>query len=330
MAYRYKKAYRKRSGRYRRRYSRYRPRYYRKSKRFRSHRKSKVEYKRIEGNVSKSFEMFVRAGYDNTVYPPPANSEFTYLAGIDSFCYCIGGQQTTPFIRAIPQGTHVGRRIGAKINPVKLRLFGTVSFNNPAYNQVLQPPQSIYIRLIVFQTRNGSDDFNVNQENFSMVNPIFDSNTGAMTSKSGNRLFTEFYGQEMYYLEGNDQQHTWTPYPAIKIGNLNSYQTLTKVPYRNGIGGSLKILKDKTYRLNVTDHSSFSFRFKTKKPNRMVWAEHENDADDLYTHCKNPIYITWWFIPTDAYAYMAENAHDSAGIGRVTVSYGFQMYYTDL
>lgn len=334
MARYYRRAYKKRT--YRRRYPYYtsRRRYYARKRRYkRIRRRTKVEYKRVERTLSKRFSLSYTDATINETTPPES---FKALTGINSLGYAIGATPAGEYKLNIYQGTQSFQRIGAKINPVKLRIFGTVSLVNPSHQQLSEAPLCVYLRCIVLQVRNGNPTVQCNEENFSSINPVFDQTTGALRAITGKRLFSDFYGEDGYtYTATPGGQYTFYPNPIIREDNLNQYTTLTKVPYRSGIGGSLKLLKNKVYKLNISKNSSFSFRFKTKKPNRLVWPESTTtniDAD--FATCKNPIYILWYFIPTTPYAY-ARFINDqnqsiyNEGSGAVNLSMGVQLYYTD-
>lgn len=339
MARYFKKSYRKRSLRSRRsryhRFNRNRRRYYRYK---RSRRRSKVEYKKIEGYQTKVFDLSYGnvSRVNNAPNAPGAANIKKALHGQNNLCYAIGSGATNDWYRAIPTGTGNSQRIGAKINPVKLRIYGTVSLVNPNHQRIAETPLTIYMRCIIFQVRNGMPSVKqVNEDGFSPVSPVFDTGSGAMQSISGYRLFSEFHGKEGYTYNANAQGvTTYIPTSVIYEEELNAYTSLTKVPYRNGIGGSIKILKDKLYKLNISKNSSFSFRFKTRKPNRLVWPEDTENPNAMTFPCKNPIYITWWMIPTTQYAY-ARFINDenqsiyNEGSGVIHLDFGYNMFYTD-
>lgn len=337
MAPRYKRRYgryRNRYNRYRRRYGRYRNRYNR-SKRFKK-RRSKVEYKRVEGYRTKVFDLSYGNVNPTDNEPNAPDNAQKALYGQNNVCFGIGSHQNTNWTKSIDVGTYNSQRIGTKINPVKLRIYGTVSLVNPSHQRLSEQPLTVYMRCIVYQVRNGIPSSKyIYDDGFSAVSPVFNATNGAMLSITGKRLFSEFHGEEGYtYNVSMQGQYTYNLTSVIYDTNLNAYTSLTKVPYRNGIGGSMKLLKDKLYKLNVSKNSSFSFRFKTRKPNRMVWPEDPNRENAILTTCRNPIYITWWMIPTTPYAYSRFITDDNQSIynegsGVIHLDFGYQMYYTD-
>lgn len=339
MARYFKKSYRKRSLRSRRsryrRFNRNRRRYYRYKY---SRRRAKVEYKRIEGYKTKVFDLAFGnvSTIDNSPNAPGAANTKKALYGQNNLCFGIGSRTSSDWYKHIPQGTGTSQRIGAKINPVKLRVYGTVSLVNPNHQKIAETPLTIYMRCIIFQVRNGmASTKDMYEDGFSPVSPVFDSNSGAMKAMSGQRLFSEFHGAEGFKYNTNiGGVTTYTLESVIYEDEINAYTSLTKVPYRNGIGGSMKILKDKLYKLNISKNSSFSFRFKTKKPNRMVWPEDPITDDAITTGCRNPIYITWWMIPTTPYAYSRFINDENQliyneGSGVIHLDFGYNMFYTD-
>lgn len=336
MARYFKRSYRKRKTGSRSRYFRYRARRYGRYRRNRRYkRRSKVEYKRIEATKETVFGLTYS---EHLVLDQQPTPEYAGLYGSYTQALCIGSANPQPYALYIAQGTSNTQRIGNKINPIKLRIFGTLSLINQNLQEVLEQPLSCYLRCVVYQVRNGNSDVFPYVENFSSMNPVFEAGTGTMYSISGQRLFSEYYGRDAYYKTGTTQSITYNPTTVILNAEINKFNTLTRVPYRNGIGGSIKILKEKLYKLNISKNSSFSFRFKTQKPNRMVWPEKAGDPINVQnqtsTTCRNPIYICWWFIPTTPLAYQRFMTDENTsvypkGSGVVQLSYGLQMYFTD-
>lgn len=315
MAYRFKKRYRKRSLRNRRRYGRYRYSRSRKYRNFRSRRRSKPEYKRIE--VHDSFSETFQYSQEIT----EGNLTVTGLYGTYGFVHGIGGcgDQSHNFFYNITQGTAATRRIGNKINPVKLRVYGTISFTPYAEVEMITP-SSVMVRCVIFQVRNGNPEYAPNDAQYSSVNPIFDWDNGRNTAASGARLFVN-YPIRTGVVTINQQRVTTT---FIRQDDINTAQTIAKVPFRLGIGGSIKILKDKTYSLNTGHVTSIPYRFKCKKPNRMVWPESTEDANLPFSICKNNIFMCWFIIPTARYSYNLQPR-----FGEVKISSSVEMFYLD-
>lgn len=296
--------YRPRS-KYNRRYRRYKK--YRRYKRWR--RGSKIEYKWTEHNRAVTFE----SKFEQVEVSGGAVDVLEF-----PLCHviAIGSNTTNIFQRAISQGTGQGQRIGAKIRPVKLRVWGTISMlcDSETFSLV---PYSCSLRCIVYQVRNGNPEYGYNTQQFTSVNPVFDIGSGQVHPDSGKRLFSVYYGD--YYTTQNPA----TVHTYVKADNLNIYNGLPRTPFRNGIGTSLRILYDKVYTLQTGYKTEFPFRFKTKRPNRMVWPEDPSGiANALQGTARNPIYITWWFVPS-APASVYHNHFP------VSVSNHFQLFYTD-
>lgn len=313
MAYSKKVYYRRnRSSRYRRRAWRRKYRRNRYRRRYRRARRARPEYKRLEFKQKFTFE------------PSFLNTDFQTYYHIKPFFYdfcCIGA--TTPpgyldkarCFNVLP-GPGLSQRIGGKIRPTSLRLFGTISIHN--YTQQFPDNNLINVgivngcmlRMIVFQVRNGNNDVHVMNSAFSAVNPFgvnvtSINNVDAPINQYNNR-------DQNYYLSGNFLSRLFSVdgiirqdservnnvvsvYEGVLENNREYFGTYAKCPYKRGIGTYLKVLKDKLYHLNPTIAPSFAFRTKTKRPYRMVWLENEAQAAGTNVDCKNPIYIV--FIP---------------------------------
>lgn len=297
---RYKKAYRRYYRRARRR--RYLRR--RRFRRFNSRRgykripRSKREYKRIEASQIVNCNMDVSNVnlQGQTVY---------YFDPEVYYCYIIGtGNQQQPFNCGIdiPLGPGQNQRIGAKINPAKLRIFGTIELTGLAYRDAQQHVQfqNLYnavqccIRIIVLQPKYGNaTTYNPWQNGFSNVTPYIGGYGTLSTQKWNHNFFGKLFMRTA----------TFNNYGELTIDNVgyvyltpdqNRYHYATiKCPYRRGLGGQFRILKNKVYTIDSSRASIFNFKFKTKKPSQMVWEETLTGENTIANVPRNPVYIIY-------------------------------------
>lgn len=204
-----------------RRYSRYKRRYarkgnrgysysnrrrfhrsrYRRYRRYRRRINRKIEYKRIEGTVMYNFSTSSQKVSDLNRYFQIINP---YPYGV----YCIGYKSSNHPLAFpgvyIDSGTSINQRIGLKISPVKLRIFGAVNIlhkdnvpgeSAPSEYIGQQVTQRIHLRLIVLQVRNGNTDYYPDQEEFSSVNPY-------VTQLDDQTIYNNFNDVHYYLDEG--------------------------------------------------------------------------------------------------------------------------------
>lgn len=334
MAYYKKASYRYRRSRYGRRYSR-RRRFYRRSygRRYRR-RKSygrKVEYKRIE--FAKFFEYEIKAKLD-----PMDESAIARVMNPFS-CYVIGTGEiqgvngpVSQYGVNIAQGTAPYQRIGKKINPARLKLFGTMAVTA---NGINPDPGDEYlvdttvgnainfaVRVIVFQIRNGDGTTYPFYQAFSKINPYIYGNVDINEDVVWNPdWFDRMLIQGNPELMRNGQTNTFY-YNGDSGRNLIRNFALLKCPFRRGLGGEFRVLKDKVYTFCSGGSTMLNFKFKTKKPTQMVWREAqegEGGANAYQQVPKNPIYIV--FIPVGTW--YSEKAH-------FTVNLSGEFIYSDL
>lgn len=335
---------------WRRRYRRnnYRRRYRR------TRRRRKPEYKRLEKRYTLQFTASNQVVKQVT---DPNTHQVTNVMGFvvipsPLFFFVIGCDRAGPSFpdacANISQGTGLNERVGAKIRPVSLRFFGTMSirdklqdFNQPvnSLNPVTNVDQ-VSIRMLVIQIRNGNNDYNPQRKEFSEVNPFVTTHdpnnvahhievtngiaqTYAIPSDFFARVFSvgNMHAQEFIITQGQGN-------PPREVTNYWDYLTMNarmtsgvyaKTPYRSGIGPYIKILKDKRYKLNPTLGSNFAFRCKSARPYRMVWKEDKDNENELQASCRNPIYII--FIPIYPLG-TSENT--------IEINFNYQMYFTDM
>lgn len=333
-----------RSNRYRRRYRRRRYRYKRYRRRYRRLRRYRPEYKRIEFSQNFNFHCDVRS--DVTI-------EETPVSVIAPFYYdfvVIGANRTDNDVQRnvnINQGYAEAKRIGGKIRPSALRLFGTMSicsktqvYENSDTGLVSVPNVNVcMVRMIVFQIRNGNNRYNPFQQEFSEVSPYIDKFFNYANATKGvvkyNGSDSSFYNNPEWLsrifathfpirdFAKTTQTNSYEVIQYIKHQDHDKLGCIAKSPYRQGIGTYLKILKDKLYYFKPGTNGSFAFRCKTKRPYRMVWKEKPSYGDNLQNDqneadAKNPIYIT--FIPVFPLGVNASS---------IGINLNCQLYYTD-
>lgn len=334
-----------------RRSRRYRARYWAR-RRYRRRSGLKVEYKRIESTLTCNFTTDVISYSGN-----PNSPQFMQKIAPYPYAFTtIGGNSVLNDIPnvTVSQGTGYAQRVGNKINPVKLRCFGSINLiprddivnDNivPEY-QDLKLTQPIYLRVLIIQTRAANTAYNHVDKPFSSINPYIKkaadfrsqiSNSKPITITYNGTQGTQFYPDIDWYPEifeapsnyytassitETDVANVVTVYQGYKTNTINAYTAniLLKTPYRYGIGSCMKVLKNKVYKVHPVSTQSVAFRFKTKKPLRMVWPEQSGNEDMSSASCKNTIYIC--LIPVFPYPnYPA----------RMNINFGYDMFYTDI
>lgn len=324
----YKKARYRRSRNpyFKRRYKRGRYFYRRRRRYRRTSRKKPLEYKRVEGFFQTSFI----CKYGTVMIDGVSTKLMTCEPGFYWF-KCIGPSLDTimhrNFAFGVKQGTGAHERIGGKINPVKLRFWGSLSYTplvnmangELANNQFLQ---SVQVRIIVFQIRAGNTKYTELQSGFSEFGPFVSEYEYNQISQYYvdpvwlRRFFTDWPEIKHYIPQGSNSRVQY-----LKSDKTSSYFSTSKAPYRLGLGSYVRILKSKTYTLQSGYKTNIPIRFKTKKPARLIWIEEsaEISSNARVNVLKNPIYIA--AIPL--FNTPSTNAE-------VAVDLNCDMFYTDL
>lgn len=233
----------------------------------------------------------------------------------------------------IAQGSGANQRIGRKINPARLKLFGTMAVTANGINPdpgdeflvdtTVGNAINFAVRVIVFQLRNGDGTTYPFYQQFSKLNPFI---FGQVDNRDEDPVWSPDWFDRMM-IQGN---------PGLEIrGNNNIFYyggdtaknfirnyALLKCPFRRGLGGEFRVLKDKVYTFCSGGTTMINFNFKTKKPAQMIWREAqegEGGANAYQQVPKNPIYIV--FIPVGTW--YSEKAH-------FTVNLSGEFIYSDL
>lgn len=213
----------------------------------------------------------------------------------------------------IADGTGISERIGGKIKPIKLRIYGSIALND-AYLQNLRlylqqtvinnqvPAQGAYgsdviesdvrlsfaVRLFVYQVRGGNSNQHPQSNEY---HPL-----ALQNAQLNDRPATPFAGRDQIrkllaaYAADQEAFQTFDDM-------LNNISAVNQ-PLRLGIGGQFRMLYTKVYYLSSMKPSR-PFRILTKVPRRLVWPEIQDGGDDivLSNYARNSIYIAWLLIP---------------------------------
>lgn len=294
MAYSKKVSRRYRRTGYRRRYTRkrrYRRKYPRRSgKRF----PKGVEVKSMSKSFTKSFDVVAVA----------ETSLVTFWPG---FCSIIGDSSANnPYSICIPQGTGMSQRIGAKIEPIKLRISGCISIKSKAQNQVQLAPNFWQVRCVVYQVKGGNASNAINDANYHPL--AMATVDGTLGGSDVTKLLMTYHHQSNSLQFSQDD---WTK---------NNY--LCKIPMRRGIGGSCRVLYKKCFWINTQKNPVKPFRFVTKTPKRLIYPETavQGDANTIHQVPTNAIYIVWLFQP---------GSFNPDEVPTMVCDYNVDLFYTD-
>lgn len=229
----------------------------------------------------------------------------TYKPG---FCTIIGGSDNnSAFNLAITKGAESYQRVGTKIEPVKLRISGSLTLTTSSDGQVNSAPNFWQVRCIVYQVKGGNAGFEPNNGGYHQM---------AMTTADGTIGGSTLLNVLMsYYHQANDIQFT----PENWLAN----NVLAKIPLRRGIGGICKVLYKKSFWVNSQKNPVKQFRFITRKPARFVWPEtttNQGDANNNAAVVNNAVYILWMFQP---------GAFRAAITPDINLTYSVDLFYTD-
>lgn len=249
----------------------------------------------------------------------------------------------------IADGTGISERIGGKIKPIKLRIYGSMALNDswlnaqrvilnqqttnsqvPAQGAMAQDiiesdvRVSFAVRLFVYQVRGGNSNKHPQDKDY---HPLALENV-----KLNDRPATPF---------GNASQVKKLLAAYAGTDTLQTFENMldnisaVNQPLRLGIGGQFRMLYTKVYYLSSIKPAR-PFRIVTKVPRRLVWPEIQDGANDivLSNYARNAIYIAWLLIPLNPPSKHPPQAsfglsNASAAERSVDLSYHVQMFYTD-
>lgn len=270
MAYRKKGAKSASRRSYRRRYTR-RRRYRRK-------------YPRRSGRrFPKGTEVKSKSINQNGTIQPATDLGSGNLQFYPGFAFSVGGDPSTSYNIAIPQGTAQGERVGSKIEPIKLRLSGTFQLIGRSVN-ANNPPNFWQVRMLVYQVKGANATYAPSSADYHSMS-VGTGNVGATLLS---RIFSEY----KYVNQDTFTEEHW-----------RSNNGISKIPLRRGIGGLCRVLYKKSFWINTQKNPIKQFRIVTKVPRRLVYPETPvaNQGDVTNTNCNNAIYILFVVQP-GAYA----------------------------
>lgn len=309
-------AYSKKASRYRRR------RAYRK-RAFKRRRYRRRYYKKRSVRFPKYTEVkCVSKEQVNNVLPKniaTADDPIAFISFQPMTCFIVGGSEgSDPWNVAIDKGTGSQQRIGAKIEPVKFRLSGSIALNFAVYRQDLQqqPPytQSQFpsfwqVRLIVYQVRGANPKYATYKAGYHPCALCPNTTLGDCDPEEVKKLLATYYGKYE------------TAMPIFTWEEFSRNHALGKVPLRRGIGGQIRVLYNKTFWLSLSKPIK-QFRIITKRPKPIVYPELIDGAasQEVYKDPRNAIYCAWIYQPGNYFE--INNV-------QLNLSCQYELYYTD-
>lgn len=163
----------------------------------------------------------------------------------------------------IPIGSLQNQRIGAKVSPIKLRVFGTIDFNfltiqassstdasiAPGYNGV-----SIGVRHIIYQVRSANG-----------ANSPYEADT-----------YSNYHPMAVFPNASNEISNNDIAKVLNAVGTsseTNVSDMLYIIGFRKGITRQGRILSDRKFMLNGNSTGRIDLRYKTRLPRTLEWLE---------------------------------------------------------
>lgn len=285
---RYRRSRRSRRYTRRRRYRRYYPR--RSGKRF----PKGTEVKSVSKSFTRAFVYSQYGETQNTTFNP-------------GFVTMIGLKDEQVYGLHIPQGTAQGERVGAKIEPIKLRISGAISLATRGSDQVRNAPNFWQVRCVVYQVKGGNTNYSPNSSNYHPL--AMATSDGTLGGSSLVRLLMTYH-----YTSNNDLVFAQTDWQK------NNF--LAKIPLRRGIGSMMRVLYKKSFWINTQKNPIKQFRFVTKPPKRLIYPEMptQGDDDNSANYPNSAIYILWMFQP---------GTFDPNDVPYLNLDYNVDLFYTD-
>lgn len=249
----------------------------------------------------------------------------------------------------VADGTGISERIGGKIKPIKLRIYGSMAINDAWLNgqyPVLQqtvinqqvPAQgasarevmesdvrlAFAVRLFVYQVRGGNSNKHPQDKDYhplALENVVLSDRPATPFGNASQvkKLLAAY--------QGTDTVQTFE--------NLLDNISAVNQPLRLGLGGQFRMLYTKVYYLSSIKPAR-PFRIVTKVPRRLVWPEIQDGGNDivLSNYARNAIYVAWLLIPLNPPSKFPPSATFGVADASVTersvdLSYHVQMFYTD-
>lgn len=292
MAYRKKGAKSASRRTYRRRYTRrrrYRRKYPRRSgRRFPKGTEVKSKSVDLNGSVTPTFVEISGA---------------TNMSLVPGKFITIGGS-TDNYNLQIPQGTAQGQRVGAKIEPIKLRISGSLQVDDTTLG-ITNPPNFWQVRCIVYQVKGGNANYNPTSSGYHPLG--LNGSNGNVSAEDLRKLFCNYESTD----SSTFTEDQW---------RRNNF--FAKVPFRRGIGGTCRILYKKSFWINAQKNPIKQFRFICKTPKRLVYPENitASAGDATFNVANNAIYIVFVWQP---------GSFQQECIPTLHYSYHVDLFYTD-
>lgn len=272
------------------------------TRRYTRRRRYRRKYPRRSGKrFPKGVEVKSKSVYvAGSVSPVTENSFLTFYPGHVTTIGSSGGANNL----AIEQGTSQGQRVGAKIEPIKLRISGAFQLEGATGN-VNGPPNFWQVRLLVYQVKGGNASNSLNSKDYHQMAIVSDG--GVVGATQLDKIFAQY----SHNTDNSFSEQQW------KVNNF-----IGKVPLRRGIGGLCRVLYKKTFWINTQKNPIKQFRIVTKTPRRIIYPEQaaQSGADNTQANASNGIYVLWVFQP--------------GSVGQtpnpvLNYSYYTELYYTD-
>lgn len=284
----YKRTYRRR--RYRRKYTK------RSGKRFPKGTEVKSKSKMVSSTLMPTSTV------ENTI---------SYSPG---YAFILGGADASDYMMSIPLGTGQGERVGAKIEPIKLRVSGSMSLENSGdiVGNDTYSPNFWQVRCLVYQIKGGNAAQAPDNENYHQLAMVSSTDDGWLTPKQMRKLLMQYFNDGPVADDLNRFTNTcW-----------NRNNNLAKLPLRRGIGGLCRVLYKKSFWINAQKNPVKQFRFITRTPKRFVYPESMARDDGVVpeTNCNNSVYIVWMFQP---------GSFKLNAIPKLNLTFTVDLFYTD-
>ena len=227
------------------------------------------------------------------------------------FVSIIGTAEDTPYGMGVSVGNAQGQRIGAKFEPIKLRISGSISLQDSGSvgGNTIQAPNFWQVRVLVYQVKGGNTSLSPEENGYHQLALASETDDGWIEPDQLRRILMTYRNSV-----GNDSifsEEDWLR------NNL-----LGKIPLRRGIGGLCRVLYKKTFWINTQKNPVKQFRFITKVPKRFVYPEVvANDLNSTpSTVPNNAVYILWMFQP---------GSFKVPAIPTLNMAYNVDLFYTD-
>lgn len=235
---------------------------------------------------------------------PSYNSAQSLLEFYPGMYLTVGGS-SGDYNLAISQGTAQGQRVGAKVEPLKLRISGTLQLDDNFRGNVNYPPNFWQVRMIVYQVKGGNASKEPSNGDYHQM--AMAGSNGNVRSQDIDKLLSEWQAS-------NDHQFTSDQW---RFNN-----GMAQVPLRRGIGSLCRILHEESFWINTQKNPIKQFRIVTEKPSRLIYPETVMISDGVTTSnvCSESIYVVFLWQP---------GTFSSSSIPTLHFNCRLDLFYTD-